>query len=231
MDILAARKKAAERAKEVKKEAVAPGYAPEESRTTVAPALPAGGKQEEPKVAVEQPPAPVAEVPVMLPPASPSPAPEQGAAPETADSAEGERELEMLAVLLGTEEYALPVDTVNEVLSPREITPVPHVPPHVLGVCSLRGIVLPVVDLHRRLGLAEGAHDEKSRIVVIRLGRDELVGLWVDRVRGVVRFPLSAVKPLPEAVAQGPGAELLTSIARKDDRLFILLDAEKAMGT
>jgi purine-binding chemotaxis protein CheW len=140
-----------------------------------------------------------------------------------------EQELEMLAFLLGTEEYVVPVDRVREVLTPREVTPVPHAPDHILGVCSLRGAVLPLVDLRRRLGLGRAAGDEKSRIVVVSLGPDDTVGLAVDRVRGVVRIAPSSLRPAPETVEEG--GELLKGIARKDDRLLILLDVEAAVGT
>ncbi len=142
---------------------------------------------------------------------------------------DAEQELEMLAFQLGSEEYAVPVELVREVLTPREVTPVPNTPDYILGVCSLRGAVLPVIDLHRRLGLPPAEGDERSRIIVVSPGQEDRVGLFVDRVRGVVRFPASAVRPAPETVEQG--AEFLLGIARRDDRLLILLDAEKTTGT
>jgi chemotaxis signal transduction protein len=89
---------------------------------------------------------------------------------------------------------------------------------------------MPVIDLNRRLGLAASTRDEKSRIIVVSLGQDDQVGLFVDRVRGVVRLLSSAVRPAPETVAQGAGAEFLKGIARKDNQLYILLDMEKAIG-
>jgi chemotaxis signal transduction protein len=89
---------------------------------------------------------------------------------------------------------------------------------------------MPVIDLSRRLGLAQGARDEKSRIIVVSLGQDDQVGLFVDRVRGVVRLASEAVRSAPETVEQGAGAEFLKGIARKDGRLYILLDVEKSVG-
>jgi chemotaxis signal transduction protein len=136
----------------------------------------------------------------------------------------------MLSFLLGSEEYVVAVDRVREVLTPREITPVPNTPNYLLGVCSLRGAVMPIIDLNLRLGLTASVRDEKSRIIVVSLGKDDQVGLFVDRVRGVVRFTPSSVQPAPETVEQGAGAEFLRGIARKNDRLYILLDVEKAAG-
>jgi purine-binding chemotaxis protein CheW len=250
MDILAARKKAAERAKAGRHDP-APQPLPvrdEERLEEDAPAFPPLPETE----FVPEEAAPVADVhpashepegvraappPAMAEPLTPGPAPanartDMPAAPDVAESeaeeqdeVEHEQETEMLAFLLGTEEYVLPVERVQEVLTPREITPIPHSKEFILGVCSLRGVVLPIIDLHRRLGLAEAAGDERSRIIVLNLGPDDRIGLFVDRVRGVVRFLPSLVRPVPETIEQG--AEFLQGIVRKDDRLLILLDAQK----
>lgn len=261
MDILAARKKAAERARAGVSASGAPqSPVSEERRETEvqAPASPeiptisfsTSAKDDEPAAVTTAPAAPdQAEVPAEPDVPSADAAGEQeeppATAPESLDATlsagpvesveeggrdgdqdeEQEQEQELLAFLLGTEEYAVPVDLVQEVLTPREITPVPHSRKFVLGVCSLRGIVLPIIDLHRRLGLPEAAWDEKSRILVMNLGPDDRVGLFVDRVRGVVRLLPSAVRPVPETIEQG--AEFLQGVARQDDRMFILLDAGK----
>ena len=262
MDILAARKKAAERARAGKHdpapqplpardeeplEEEAPAFPPlpetgsaldeaalDEERVPLFPPIPetAFVPDEEAVPGKGTQTAPVDAVKVAAPSVLPADAPEalEGPAAEGDDEQdaverEQEQEREMLAFLLGTEEYVVPVERVQEVLTPREITPIPHSKKFVLGVCSLRGIVLPIIDLHRRLGLAEAAWGERSRIVVLNLGPDDRIGLFVDRVRGVVRFLPSVVRPVPETVEQG--AEFLQGIVRKDDRLLILLDVQK----
>lgn len=240
MDILAARKRAAERAKAEKTGPAAPAppardeRGPEQRAPAVPPLPEAGGAPDDTALSGKEAPSMTAE-PERAAPASDEPAAAAGAAhggeKDELQEPEQEQELEMLAFLLGAEEYVLPVDRVREVLTPREITPVPHTPDHILGVCSLRGTVLPVIDLNRRLRLAAAARDEKSRIIVIGLEQDEQVGLLVDRVRGVVRFPAAAVQPVPETTAEGVGADFLQGIARKDDRLLILLDVKKMVIT
>ncbi len=224
MDILAARKRAAELAKAGK------------ARAEEAPAAPPGGEPVPPASEPSSANATAAHADAAegqagaLPQTAP---PEEPAAEPAAEVQElpQEQDLELLAFRLGSEDYLVPVDLVAEVLTPREITAVPHVPSYILGVCSLRGVVLPIIDLNRRLGLGESVRDEKSRIVVVTLGPDDQVGLFVDRVQGVVRIPPSSVRPAPETVDQGEAAAFLRGIARKDDRLYILLDAEKAVGS
>jgi purine-binding chemotaxis protein CheW len=222
MDILAARKKAAELAKA--------GKAAAEN----APAVPA--REEPVPPAAEMPPVAAQAAPAdagagtggAAPPVAPPEAPASEPAAEVSEPQQ-EQELEMLSFRLGSEDYLVPVELVAEVLTPREITSVPHVPSYILGVCSLRGAVLPIIDLTQRLGLGKSARDDKSRIVVVTLGTDDQVGLFVDRVQSVVRIPASSVRPAPETVEQGEAAEFLRGIARKDERLYILLDVEKAI--
>jgi purine-binding chemotaxis protein CheW len=254
MDILAARKKAAEKAKEAsdrnadqafsspdqqETDAPATAFSPLPRETTFMPNGPVAA-QDGPVAVQEQAPEmpPVREMTAAAPMATAAPEPEKKEEPASGPLVSGkvepeqqeEQDLEMLSFLLGNEDYVVPVDRVREVLTPKEITPVPHTADYLVGVCSLRGMVMPVVDLNRRLGLAASARDEKSRIIVVSLGQDDQVGLFVDRVRGVVRFLSSAVRPAPETVSQGAGAEFLKGIARKDDQLYILLDVEKAIG-
>jgi purine-binding chemotaxis protein CheW len=135
--------------------------------------------------------------------------------------------MEMLTFRLGGEEYAVMVQDVHEVLKIRDLTPVPNTPDYVLGVTSLRGSMLPVIDLCKRLNIAAGERDEKSRIIVVGLG-DENAGLMVDRVSGVVSVHADALRPSPEHLEQG--AEFLRGIVRKDEKLYIVLDLEKAIS-
>jgi len=244
VDILAARKKAAERAKAAKPGKAAPLEQPGPETAPAGPAEefppipdtrfvpdePAPAPQQAAETAREAG-APEAQAvrPCAAVQDTPS-SPEKSGGPDREQEPQ-EQDLEMLSFLLGSEEYVVAVDQVREVLTPREITPVPHAANYLLGVCSLRGIVMPIIDLNLRLGLSASARDEKSRIIVVSLGHDDQVGLFVDRVRGVVRFTPSLVQPAPETVEQAAGAEFLKGIARKNDRLYILLDVEKAVGS
>lgn len=222
MDILSARKKAAERAKAKKK-------APPESKTgsplsqekEPSPSPEQAGKDAEAAVTASVP----------EPPPHPAPGPSEQPAPVPGDEAGAVpvQEIEMLAFRLGSEEYALLVEQVREVIKLWEITSVPNTPDYVLGVISLRGKVLPVIDLCKRLGLPPGARDGRARIIVVSLD-DEETGLIVDRVTGVVKLPPEDVRPAPDTISAGAGAEFLRGIARKEDKLYILLDIEKAAG-
>ena len=115
-----------------------------------------------------------------------------GGPEEHREGPEAEARTEVLAVEAAGETYGLGIEAVAEILLMRPLTPVPRTPPFVLGVASLRGTVIPVLDLALRLGLPPGPEARSSRIVAVRDG-EERVGFRVDRVRGVVR-----VSPEPE---------------------------------
>jgi purine-binding chemotaxis protein CheW len=225
MDILAARKKAMERAKarseqQPEKAAEAPLPVPSEEEALPAPVLP----RTAPTGPVEASPAKEVVLPAeeVLGTTAAAPA---ASADERAETMQ--QEIELLSFRLGGEQYALPVADVREVLKVVQLTSVPNTPDYVPGIMSHRGTMLPILDLCRRFGLAPGVNDAKSRIVIVSVN-DEEVGLLVDRVTGVFRIFPDEIKPAPENIEQRE--EFLRGIARKDDKLYILLDLKKAVG-
>jgi purine-binding chemotaxis protein CheW len=136
---------------------------------------------------------------------------------------------EWLSFSLGDEEYALDIDGVNEIIKPREITDIPRVPAFILGIVSLRGIIVPVFDLRTRLRLGAGELTPASRIVVCQRG-DRIAGLLVDSITQVVRIPASSVEP-PPAVFTGVDRELLAGVGRIQGRMLILLNLANVLNT
>ena len=130
---------------------------------------------------------------------------------------------------LGREEYGVDVRRVQEIIRVPPITRVPRAPERLRGVVNLRGRVIPVFDLKRRLGLGEVEVQRASRIVVVRL-RDRLLGLLVDAASQVLQVPLSAITAAPEE-GGAPEVAGVRGVARLPERLIILLDLEKALAS
>jgi purine-binding chemotaxis protein CheW len=123
--------------------------------------------------------------------------------------------------------YALPVDAVQEIIRVGEITRVPDAPSVVRGVVNLRGRVLPVVDLRVRLGLPAAEPDKNTRIIVLP-ARGRWIGVLVDAVRRIERFRPSDVRPVPPDVLSAR-SDYFRGVVQKDDRLVVLLDAERVL--
>jgi purine-binding chemotaxis protein CheW len=92
----------------------------------------------------------------------------------------------------------------------------------VLGVIMVRGEVIAILDLRRRLGLPAAAAGRQARVIVCDAGEGGR-GFLVDAVSDVVRLPPSGVEPRPNGIL-GPAAECIAGIGRESDRLLILLD-------
>ncbi len=97
---------------------------------------------------------------------------------------------------LQDEEYALTIQSVKEIIRPPEIVRVPRAPSYVEGVINIRGDILPVINLRRKLNLPAGEKDDRSRIVVVDM-HGISTGLVVDAVREVRRISADQIDPVP----------------------------------
>jgi purine-binding chemotaxis protein CheW len=127
-----------------------------------------------------------------------------------------------LAFSLGSEDYALDISMIREILKPREITEIPRVPEFLLGIISLRGNIVPIFDLKRRLGLGVATIDEDSRIIVCQEG-DRLAGLLIDRITQVTSIQEEGIEP-PPAIFSGRDRALLDGVGRVHGNVLILLN-------
>ncbi|MDD3764651.1 MAG: chemotaxis protein CheW [Nevskiales bacterium] len=118
--------------------------------------------------------------------------------------------------------YGLPILSVQEVLRDAEIEPVPGTSEQVLGVINLRGNVVTVLDLRRRLSLEPVPRGPESRIVIVDHD-GESYGLMVDRVADVRKVIDLAVKAAP-SVGPAPGQSGVSGVYVRDGDLLTLLD-------
>ena len=130
----------------------------------------------------------------------------------------------LLVFSLDATPYALPVEQVREIVRQRPITPVPRLPAEVLGVISLRGRVLQIIDPRARLGLAASRPGARSRIVVAHDGEGCVVGILVDSVEEVVTV---AEEGWCDARA-GQGSAVL-GLHRHGGRFVSILDLDRLM--
>ncbi|MBN2383557.1 purine-binding chemotaxis protein CheW [bacterium] len=126
---------------------------------------------------------------------------------------------------LGGDFYGLPVSHVQEILRVTGITSVPHAPHPVRGVTNMRGKVLPVVDLRKRLDLVEVDIDCHSRILVVT-SRERLIGLLVDSVQQVIRLARSHIQPPPPDVMTTQ-SDYILGVYHLQNKLVILFDVEQ----
>lgn len=123
--------------------------------------------------------------------------------------------------------FALPLDHVREVDRLPVVTPLPHVPPWLLGAAALRGEIVSVVDLGAFLGLSEPKLVRGARLLICRAGAME-AGLMVERVRDIRELPEAAIRP-PAAALPGRAARFLAGVHAGDGRLTLVLDVPRLL--
>ncbi len=137
---------------------------------------------------------------------------------DEAAAAERDPLVQLCAFFVGPEEYAVDIMRVEEILQPQRLTPIRGAPPFIEGVIRLRGSIIPVVDLRKRLlGMEAPVDTPKTRLLVCWLGRRR-VAFTVDRVSEVVRLRRSEIKPAPAIGAVGP-APFVVGVYSEPDRL------------
>jgi chemotaxis signal transduction protein len=130
---------------------------------------------------------------------------------------------EFLMFALAGELYGVELTRIKEILSPPPITVVPRAPRNVVGVCSVRGLLVTVLDLRRTLKLEARALTRRGRILLGAAESGEVIGLLVDEVRHVVRLAANEIEPAASALG-GDVSEFVLGIGRPAGEFLILLD-------
>jgi len=129
--------------------------------------------------------------------------------------------LQLVGFKVGHEEFGLEILKVQEIIRLRELTRVPNMPDFVDGVINLRGKVIPVIGLRRRMGIAAGEADKRTRIVVAEVN-GRVLGFVVDEVSEVLRISADTVEPAPKLGQVD--REYVQGIGKIEERLLILID-------
>lgn len=132
---------------------------------------------------------------------------------------------DFLCFRVSNELYGIDIMTIKEIIKPKAITEVPHAPLFLPGVISLRGTIVPVIDLLHRLGFSAEPDLHNQRIVVVRTGNG-LTGLLVDEVTQVVRIVRDSIESAP-VVLEGIDRDFISGIGRCDNRMIILLNLDR----
>lgn len=136
--------------------------------------------------------------------------------------------LELLTFVTAREHYAVDIERIVEIVTPRSLTRIPNADESIVGIMSLRGTIVTLVDARRRLGHPPAPQTTPdSRIVVVDL-RGEMLGFMVDRVLRVIKATESSIEPHP-IVHASEQHEAIRGVFRAANALTILLDLDKLL--
>jgi purine-binding chemotaxis protein CheW len=138
---------------------------------------------------------------------------------------EEEEILQLVGFVVGEEEFAIPILTIQEIIKPIEHTRVPRTPDYVLGVFNLRGSVIPLIDLRMKFGVPANKSDD-MRYIVLKDG-DETAGFVIDRLNQALRIEKSRIDPAPETTTQDKS--LIEGVGKQDDKIITILKVSKLL--
>ena len=134
-------------------------------------------------------------------------------------------EVQLVAFKLLDEEYGVSILNVQEIRDMTDITRVPYAPDYIKGVINLRGSVLPVIDLKKRIGLADAPYTPKTRIIIMKL-QDISIGMIVDAVTEVLTVDGNHAAP-PKSISNDARNKYINGIGNVDGRLVIMLNLDE----
>ncbi len=143
-------------------------------------------------------------------------------------------EVQLVAFKLHNEEYGVSIDFVQEIKRLTDITRVPFTSEFFKGVMNLRGSVLPVIDLKKRLGLQEAPYTDDTRIVIVRVDETS-IGMIVDAVTEVLTIDNDHIDT-PKAISDGSdsrseGMKFVSGVGNLENRLVIMLNLNEIIGS
>ena len=146
---------------------------------------------------------------------------------------ETDASVQMISFSIGSERFGVDILVVQEIIMMSTITEIPNAPDFVEGVINLRGNIIPVLDLRKRLRLRHQPRPEgyktTTRILVVEID-DNVTGFIVDAVAKVITVPASKIQPPPDIIVAGVQSQYISGVSHLDDHILIVLDFRKILS-
>ncbi len=130
-----------------------------------------------------------------------------------------------VTISLDGDRYGINVQNIQEIIGVPETAHVPNTMPYMKGVTSLRGKVIPLVDLRIKFNLSEKEYD-KLTVVLITEIQENLIGFIVDSVSDVISIPVSEIQNTPH-FSTSIDADCIYGACKLEEEILIIIDIEK----
>lgn len=122
-----------------------------------------------------------------------------------------------IVVMVGDEHYGIDISYIDNIVRMQKITRVPRVQTYFTGVINLRGEVVPIMSIRKKMGLADDVFTNASRIIILKLEDNALLGIIVDEVKEVVNLS-------EEEIDKSGKGKFIDGIGKHGDELISLLE-------
>jgi len=134
--------------------------------------------------------------------------------------------VQLVGFVIGDEEYAIPILSIQEIIKPFSWTRVPQVPKYVLGVFNLRGAVIPLIDLRAKFGLQTKKQSDETRFIVMR-HEDDVAGFVIDRLTMAIRIKKTNIGPPPDTIDSDD--TIIDGVGKQEDKIITILKVNKLL--
>ncbi len=133
--------------------------------------------------------------------------------------------IQLVGFVIGDDRFALDILMVQEIIKTTTITNLPNSPDFIEGVINLRGNIIPVIDLRKRLNLptSDDINQANARILIVKV-EERVTGFLVDSVSKVLKIQSSEIEPPPDIVAAGLESQYIMGVCEIEEHLIIILD-------
>jgi purine-binding chemotaxis protein CheW len=131
-----------------------------------------------------------------------------------------------VVVQIGSEKYGIDIGYVDNIIRMQKITRVPKAQPYFKGIINLRGEIVSVMSIRKKMGLADDVFTNTSRIIILKMEEKGMVGIIVDEVCEVVTLGESQIEPMAQTGKGSSKDVFIKGIGKKDDTLISLFEID-----
>ena len=139
-----------------------------------------------------------------------------------------ENESKYIIFKINKEVYAIDVKSVNNIIQMPKITQVPSSPKYYRGVINLRGEIIPVMSLRRRMNYDDDCFTSNSRIIILNIGEDNLLGIVVDEVNEVLNISSNDIEQPSQFIKND--ASVVSGVGKIGDMIISILSVDSMIG-
>lgn len=140
-------------------------------------------------------------------------------------------ENQYLTFLMGEEQYAVDILSVQEIRGWDKPTELPHCPTYIKGVINLRGTIVPIMDIRQRFNVGRAEYGPTTVVIILKTESaksSRIMGIVVDAVSDVFKFASDSLKAAPEFDCH-MDIEFITGLANVSDQMIVVLDIDKVL--
>jgi len=137
--------------------------------------------------------------------------------------------IQMVRFRVDRECFGITIEKVKEIVKVPDITPVPDTPDFMEGVINLRGRIVPVIDMRKRIGAPPAERGKSNRALILEVEGGRQIGLIVDSASEILKLSEDAIEKPPDMVASA-GADYVTAVGKCEDGLIVMLDLARLLS-